>query len=81
MSKWEQWKKNLGESRPWHILDPSRQIKDSSIIKNRLDICNNCEHFLRTYQCSKCGCFMPVKVKLANAECPVGKWQKEEDDV
>ncbi len=37
--------------------------------------CKGCEFFnalLRT--CGKCGCFMPAKVKLKDAKCPVGKW-------
>jgi len=77
MSKWEDWKKSLGDSRPWHILDPNRHVSDSKISENRLKICAGCEFYLKTKQCSKCGCIMPVKVQLAEAECPVGKWGKE----
>ena len=25
-------------------------------------------------QCKKCGCFMPLKVNVPGAKCPVNKW-------
>jgi hypothetical protein len=80
MSKWEEWKKNLGDSRPWHLLDPGRIVKDASIIKSRLDLCMSCEFFLPTKQCSKCLCYMPGKTTLSNAECPIGKWHREDQE-
>jgi len=79
MSKWNEWKKNLGDSRPWHLLDPDRKINDQDIIDKRMQSCLGCEFFLPTKQCSKCGCFMPLKTLLSNAECPIGKWGKEVD--
>lgn len=78
-SKWNQWKKNLGESRPWHLLDPEKKIRSKEIINNRMLLCTSCEFFLPTKQCSKCLCFMPAKVHLSNADCPIGKWGKERD--
>ena len=51
----------------------------------RLDICLNCEFFVVQPEgsviparCSKCGCGMKVKSRLATAVCPVGKWGKVE---
>ena len=78
MSKWDEWKKSLGDSRPWHLLDPDKIIRDQSIINKRIEICKGCEFFSITKQCSHCGCYMPAKASLSNAECPVGKWGKEE---
>lgn len=79
MNAWTEWKKNLGDSRPWHLLDPDRKIRDESIVKNRMDICNSCEYLIKTTkQCSECGCFMVFKTTLANAECPKGKWTRED---
>jgi len=79
MSKWKEWKESLGDSRPWHILDPSRHLEDFSISEKRLDICKSCDRFNQlTKQCKECGCVMPAKVLLSNAECPIGKWGKEE---
>lgn len=78
-SKWNEWKKNLGESRPWHLLDPEKKIRSKEIINKRMSLCTSCEFFLPTKQCSKCLCFMPAKVHLSNADCPIGKWGKEGD--
>lgn len=78
MSKWNEWKKNLGDSRPWHLLDPSRYT-DEEVAKKRLKICEGCEFYKITKQCEKCGCFMPAKTKLSISECPIGKWGKEEE--
>lgn len=76
MSKWEEWKKS--HAKPWHILDPDRHVSSNEIAEQRLKICESCEFYKITKQCSKCGCIMPIKVQLALAECPVGKWSQED---
>lgn len=79
MSKWEEWKKAVGDSRPWHLLDPLKEIKDPEIVKKRFDICKSCEFYIKaTTQCKKCGCLMIGKTKLSNAGCPIGKWHRED---
>lgn len=51
---------------------------DESIAETRMSICKKCEHFMKiTSQCKVCWCPMIVKVKLAEVECPIGKWRKE----
>ena len=50
-------------------------IHDEEVLKMRWDLCLGCE-FLNNNKCEKCGCFMKVKHKLAQASCPVGKWDK-----
>lgn len=41
----------------------------------RYDICKPCDNFKKELAtCTKCGCFMKVKVKFENAKCPEGKW-------
>lgn len=78
MSSWSNWKKSLGDSRPWHLLDPKQLISDTKIVENRMSICEGCPHLMKmTKQCEKCGCFMVAKTKLKNAECPIGLWGKE----
>jgi hypothetical protein len=78
-SAWENWKKAQGDSKPWHLLDPDARINDQAIIEKRYDICKGCEHFIKlTTQCTQCGCIMKAKTTLKHAECPVGKWGKEE---
>lgn len=43
--------------------------------KDRLDLCRECPSFRKAIaQCKECGCFMPLKVKVFQAECPKGKW-------
>jgi len=48
---------------------------EEEVAKERLSICENCEHYINlTTQCKKCGCIMKLKTKLEQASCPVGKW-------
>ena len=43
--------------------------------EERYSICKSCSEFNPTlYNCKQCGCFMLVKVRLLNSECPLGKW-------
>lgn len=45
------------------------------LAEERLKVCGECEYFARmTRQCNLCGCFMDVKAKLLEAECPSQKW-------
>lgn len=75
MSKWSEWKKAQGETRPWHLLDHSRHVEDPKVAEDRLAICKTCPELVKvTKQCLKCGCIMPAKVKLEAAKCPIGKW-------
>lgn len=75
MSKWDEWKKAQGETRPWHLLDHSKYVDDSKITEDRLNICHSCPFYIKsTTQCKKCGCLMSLKAKLELAACPVGKW-------
>ena len=61
--------------RPWDVLDPRQPRSPKVIAEGRLDICQNCDDYMPiTRQCGRCWCVMPIKVHLANAECPVGKW-------
>jgi hypothetical protein len=78
-SRWQQYKENLGETRPWDFLNPNLQTVPIEISNSRLDICKTCPELIKlTTQCKKCGCFMAAKTKLSFAECPIGKWGKHE---
>lgn len=71
---WEEYKKNLGDSRPWHLLNKDNYVEDS-VQTNRYNICLECPELIDiTKQCKKCGCFMNQKTKLKTANCPLGKW-------
>ncbi len=72
---WQTWKKNLGTTRPWDIINPQKEKVSEDESNRRLDICKQCPELIQvTNQCKKCGCIMPIKVKLKEAVCPIGKW-------
>jgi len=74
MSAWSEYKKKLGETRPWDAIKRSNYTTEE-IAQNRLDICLACDRLIaKTKQCKECGCFMAIKTKLENATCPLGKW-------
>jgi hypothetical protein len=63
------------EVKPWDFLNPNTNYASKKEAKQRLDICKGCPFFIKaTAQCTKCGCFMHLKTKLADASCPVGNW-------
>jgi hypothetical protein len=80
MGKWENWKqRNLqaqqeGRVTPAALLNPDTPKVDTVKSMTRFATCVGCPEFLPTKQCRKCGCFMPAKVKLEHAFCPLGKW-------
>jgi len=73
-SAWQEFKEQVGDARPWQMLNPSNYVEDS-VATNRYDICNSCDELINlTKQCKKCGCVMTMKTKLQTASCPLGKW-------
>ena len=51
---------------------------DKAIERERL--CSFCPHLFKpTFTCKKCGCFMKIKIRLANSKCPVDKWDSVEN--
>jgi hypothetical protein len=74
-SRWQQYKEKLGETRPWDILNPNTEYVEEAESTRRYDICKACPELIDlTKQCKQCGCVMPLKTKLAKAECPLKKW-------
>ena len=75
MNAWQEYKKKLGDTRPWHILNSNAIVDSDQKVIDRYAICEQCPSLIKlTKQCKECGCFMPLKVKLINAVCPLGKW-------
>lgn len=75
LSPWQEWKKNLGETRPWDLLNPNTEWASEDLSQQRFSICKSCPELIKTTkQCKKCGCLMHLKTKLASASCPLGKW-------
>jgi len=74
LTPWQQYKKNLGDARPWDLMHKDQQT-DEKTANERYEICKKCPEFINlTTQCKKCGCIMTLKTKLKIAECPLGKW-------
>lgn len=46
--------------------------------EERKSICDTCE-YNREWYCKKCGCILPIKVKIKSAYCPIGKWREKND--
>jgi hypothetical protein len=62
---------------PWHLLDPKYERSDDETFRSRLDTCLACDRIIQlTKQCKECGCIMPLKAKLKDAACPLGKWKE-----
>lgn len=75
LSPWQQYKKNLGNVKPWDLLNSNEPRSEEEESNSRFDICKSCPELISlTSQCKKCGCFMKAKTKLKNASCPIGKW-------
>ena len=67
-------------------LRGSQTITTQEVAERRWEICKQCPHLLydevnpdtnkKDVRCTRCGCFMNVKVHYAVAECPIGKWDE-----
>ena len=53
------------------------EVEKLSFAKIRYAICLECDQISKIRRCNQCKCFMPFKVRLSEAECPLGKWNKE----
>lgn len=73
-SRWEQYKEKNGVT-PLDLFNPNSVKADVDLASQRLTTCESCDRFLKaTKQCLECGCIMPLKVRLAAANCPLRKW-------
>jgi len=75
LTPWQKYKKNLGETRPWDLVNPATEWASEELASARYAICKACPELIKlTTQCKKCGCIMKAKTKLEKATCPLGKW-------
>lgn len=75
LTPWQQYKQNLGKTRPWDLLNPKTERVSEEERDARFNICLSCPELIKiTKQCKKCGCVMSKKTELKLAECPIGKW-------
>jgi len=90
---WEKWKaaqssikdivvNNINsEVSPLDLVNPNAQRVPIEISEKRMSVCNSCPELIKaTSQCKKCGCFMTAKTKLAKAQCPLGHWEKHQEE-
>tara|TARA_B110000977_G_C10963415_1_gene449449 strand:- start:479 stop:973 length:495 start_codon:yes stop_codon:yes gene_type:complete len=47
---------------------------DTAVQESRYDICKACDSLSVLKTCKECHCIMPIKTRLTNAVCPIGKW-------
>ena len=60
----------------WILFSDKKGIVSNGVYKKRLSICEDCEHYFKpTMQCKICKCFMFMKAKVINTNCPIGKWK------
>lgn len=75
MNAWQEYKKKLGTTRPWDVINPSAPRATEEEASRRYAMCLECPRLIKaTRQCRECGCIMPIKTKIADAVCPIGKW-------
>lgn len=75
MSAWSEYKKKLGNTRPWDVINPNIPRVSEDVESTRMSLCMDCPELIKTTkQCKQCGCFMNMKTKLEKATCPLGKW-------
>jgi len=60
---------------PIDLVKKDTDFAPVEIQESRYSICTSCDRLTsKTKQCRECGCFMKLKVKLAEAVCPLNKW-------
>lgn len=61
-------------ARLWDLFNKELGRVEPIIAQERYTICQACPRLNALAQCDECHCFMPSKVKLPNAFCPLDKW-------
>ena len=57
----------------WYYITSNK--KKTELSKPRTAICNLCQHKNKKLNsCNECGCFLPAKTRVEDAECPFGYW-------
>ena len=59
-------------------MDLSKYLTSQDTQDKRINTCKVCDQYIKsTKLCGKCLCYMPWKVQLAPASCPLHKWLHE----
>jgi len=51
-----------------------KEIESNLTAKSKYDLCKQCDYLNEFKFCKQCGCFMPLKVFVPGATCPINKW-------
>lgn len=68
--------KNLmrdGKAMISNVMKGNATLVSDEVREHRWATCQACP-FLQNNRCTKCGCFMKVKVALVTSTCPENKW-------
>jgi hypothetical protein len=49
-------------------------VVDKEQKERRSNLCKSCDYLTSSQTCVKCNCIIPLKIKLADASCPLEKW-------
>lgn len=52
--------------------------REAPIAKLRMAVCERCPALSASKRCNECGCYMPIKVYMKTAACPLGRWKSLE---
>ena len=55
-----------------HYFFKNEQVEEMA--KNRIKICLSCSELKPSNRCTKCGCYMPAKVRSEKSKCPLKYW-------
>lgn len=75
MTPYQEFKKKLGNTRPWDDIRPLVKTVLDEAAAVRLEICEKCPQFISlSKQCKEDGAFIRNKTTMQDARCPLGKW-------
>nr|DAS94069.1 MAG TPA: protein of unknown function (DUF5637) [Caudoviricetes sp.] len=57
------------------LFHPGDAFVEKEIALDRAMTCDTCP-FKNMNICSRCGCFLPMKVRYKGSTCPEGKWAR-----
>lgn len=61
------------------LVDGEEIFVDRDTIDKRMRICSTCP-FNRRGRCTKCGCYLHLKRTLTTEGCPMGFWNKTDEN-
>lgn len=66
---------NLAKATAQHALAGFPTTTDDQL-EERLSICKSCINYTQQGTCQLCGCYMSIKAKWLDQDCPINLWPK-----